>query len=127
MNFANPDMVGHTGNLEAAVKAVEATDDGVGRAVAAIREQGGVALITADHGNADCMFTRGEDGSRVPMTAHSLARVPFVVVAPDVHLRTDVRGRLCDIAPTLLDLVDITKPASWTGVSLLDHDSSVVE
>ena len=119
VNFANPDMVGHTGNLEAAVKAVEAVDEGLGLVVDAIRAKGGVALVTADHGNCDCMFTVGEDGSRVLMTAHTLARVPLIVVADGVAVRDDGAGRLCDVAPTLLDLVDIEKPASWTGTSLL--------
>ncbi len=122
VNFANPDMVGHTGNLEAAIKAVEATDDGMGRIVRAVRERGGVALVTADHGNCDCMFTVDEAGERHPVTTHTLARVPFIVVADGVHVRDDVQGRLCDVAPTLLDLVDIEKPASWTGQSLVMHD-----
>jgi 2,3-bisphosphoglycerate-independent phosphoglycerate mutase len=119
VNFANPDMVGHTGVLEAAVAAVEATDEAVGRVVEAVRAKGGVALVTADHGNADCMFTVGEDGQRRPMTAHTCARVPFVVVADGVELVQDGRGRLCDVAPTLLDLVGIEKPACWTGESLI--------
>ena len=119
VNFANPDMVGHTGVLEAAVKAVEATDAALGEVVGAVRSKGGVALVTADHGNADCMFTVDADGNRKPMTAHTLARVPFIVVADGVKLREGVSGRLCDIAPTLLDLVGIEKPACWTGESLL--------
>ena len=122
VNFANPDMVGHTGVLEAAVKAVEATDAAMGDVVDAVVAKGGVALVTADHGNADCMFTVGEDGERHPMTAHTLARVPLVVVADGVSVREDVRGRLCDIAPTLLDLVGIAKPACWTGESLIVFD-----
>ena len=127
VNFANPDMVGHTGVLDAAVAAVEATDAGMGAAVDAVRAKGGVALVTADHGNADCMFTVGEDGQAHPMTAHTLARVPLVVVADGVELRRDVPGRLCDVAPTLLDLVDIEKPASWTGESLIKWVSDVLK
>lgn len=119
VNFANPDMVGHTGVLEAAVRAVEATDAAMGKVVDAVRAKGGVALVTADHGNADCMFTVDEQGVSHPMTAHTLARVPFVVVADGVGLRADMRGRLCDVAPTLLDLVGIEKPACWTGESLI--------
>lgn len=119
VNFANPDMVGHTGVLEAAVKAIEATDAAMGKVVNAIRQKGGVALVTADHGNADCMFTIEADGSRKPMTAHTLARVPFIVVADGVEIDQDAQGRLCDIAPTLLDLVDITQPQDWTGKSLV--------
>ncbi len=121
VNFANPDMVGHTGVFDAAVKAVEATDAAMGRVVEAVRAKGGVALVTADHGNADCMFTVGEDGARKPVTSHTLARVPFVVVADGVGVRGDVQGRLCDVAPTLLDLVGIEKPASWTGESLVER------
>lgn len=119
VNFANPDMVGHTGVLEAAVKAVEATDAALGEVVSAIRAKGGVALVTADHGNADCMFTMDASGERKLMTAHTLARVPFIVVADGVGVRDDGTGRLCDIAPTLLELVGIEKPACWTGESLL--------
>ena len=119
VNFANPDMVGHTGVVEAAVRAVEATDAGMGLVVDAVRAKGGVALVTADHGNADCMFTVAEDGARKPVTSHTLARVPFVVVADGVEVRQDVQGRLCDVAPTLLDLVGIAKPDCWTGESLV--------
>ena len=126
VNFANPDMVGHTGNLQAAIEAVQAVDDGVGQVVRAIRERGGVALVTADHGNCDCMFTTDEAGQRHPMTAHTLARVPLIVVADGVGVRDDGRGRLCDVAPTLLDLVDIEKPASWTGESLITHPGDVL-
>jgi 2,3-bisphosphoglycerate-independent phosphoglycerate mutase len=119
VNFANPDMVGHTGVLEAAVAAVEATDEAVGRVVDAVRAKGGAALVTADHGNADCMFTVGEDGARSPMTAHTCARVPFVVVADGYRIAEGEPGRLCDVAPTLLDLVGIAKPDEWTGRSLI--------
>ena len=124
VNFANPDMVGHTGVFDAAVKAVEATDAAVGRVVDAVRAQGGVALVTADHGNADCMFTVDAQGVRHPMTAHTLARVPFVVVADGVGVRDDGAGRLCDVAPTLLDLLGIEKPACWDGESLLEHGAA---
>ena len=84
-----------------------------------MRAKGGVALVTADHGNADCMFTLTQSGERKPMTAHTTARVPLVVVADGFSLRDGVLGKLCDVAPTLLDLVGIEKPACWTGESLL--------
>lgn len=126
VNFANPDMVGHTGNLQAAIEAVQAVDDGVGQVIQAVRERGGVALVTADHGNCDCMFTTDEDGQRHPMTAHTLARVPLIVVADGVGVRDDGTGRLCDVAPTLLDLVDIEKPTSWTGTSLVTRADDVL-
>lgn len=119
VNFANPDMVGHTGVLAAAIEAVEATDAALGQVIDAILAKGGVALVTADHGNADCMFTVDEQGERHPMTAHTLARVPCIVVAPNVVVRDNGQGRLCDIAPTLLDLVGIEKPTCWTGESLI--------
>jgi 2,3-bisphosphoglycerate-independent phosphoglycerate mutase len=115
VNFANCDMVGHTGVLEAAVRAVEAVDEGVGRAVAAIRARGGRALVTADHGNAERMVDA--DGV-TPFTAHTTEAVPLVCVADDV---TGVRGggRLADVAPSLLDLIGLAPPGLWTGHSLL--------
>ena len=115
VNFANCDMVGHTGDMQAAITAVEAVDAGVGRVVAAVRERGGVALITADHGNAESMVD--PDGV-TPFTAHTLSRVPLVVVADGV-LELAEGGILADVAPTLLDLIGIEKPAEWTGRSLL--------
>lgn len=101
LNFANCDMVGHTGVFEAAVKAVEAVDDCVGQVVDAIREMDGVALITADHGNADRMID--DDGS--PFTAHTTNPVPFCVVGYDCELREG--GRLADIAPTMLQIMGL--------------------
>jgi 2,3-bisphosphoglycerate-independent phosphoglycerate mutase len=115
VNFANCDMVGHTGVLEAAVTAVEAVDDGVGAVVAAIRARGGVALITADHGNAEIML---ESNGHSPFTAHSLDPVPLIVVADGVKALAE-DGILADVAPTLLDLLGVEKPAEWTGRSLL--------
>ena len=113
LNFANCDMVGHTGIFPAAVRAVEAVDTCVGDVVDAARKMGGVALITADHGNADKMFE--PDGS--PFTAHTTNPVPFIVAGKDVKLREG--GRLCDIAPTMLLLLGIDKPAEMDGVSLI--------
>ena len=115
VNFANCDMVGHTGVFAAAVRAVEAVDAGVGAAVAAIRSQAGVALITADHGNAESMVDA--DGA-TPFTAHTISRVPLIVVAPGVS-ELSSNGILADVAPTLLDLIGIEMPAEWTGRSLL--------
>jgi len=115
VNFANCDMVGHTGMFDAAVKAVEAVDAGVGAVVSAIRERGGVALITADHGNAESMV---DPDGHTPFTAHTLDPVPLVVVADGVTSLA-AGGKLADVAPTLLDLIGIERPAEWTGRSLL--------
>ena len=112
LNFANCDMVGHTGVYEAAVKAVETVDACVKRVVDATREMGGVALITADHGNAERMCE--EDGS--PFTAHTTNPVPFCIVGADVQLRD---GKLADIAPTMLDLMGLNKPVEMTGETLI--------
>lgn len=117
VNFANPDMVGHTGVIPAAVKAIEAVDAGVGKVVDAITAKGGFALITADHGNADKMIA--EDGT--PHTAHTTALVPFVLAdgtGTGMQL-TGQQGALCDIAPTLLAGIGIEQPAEFTGRSLL--------
>ncbi|MDP4152421.1 MAG: 2,3-bisphosphoglycerate-independent phosphoglycerate mutase [Bacillota bacterium] len=112
LNFANCDMVGHTGVFEAAVKAVETVDTCVGRVVDAIRAHDGIALITADHGNADLMME--EDGS--PFTAHTTNPVPFIAVGKDVELREG--GCLADIAPTMLKLLGIPQPAEMNGKSI---------
>ena len=113
LNFANCDMVGHTGVYEAAVKAVEAVDEGVGKVVEATARMGGVSLITADHGNAERMLE--EDGV-TPFTAHTTNLVPFCIVGADVKLRP---GRLADIAPTMLDLMGLEKPAEMDGSTLI--------
>lgn len=113
LNYANCDMVGHTGVFEAAVKAVEAVDTCVGKVVDAIKEMGGVALITADHGNADKMVA--EDGS--PFTAHTTNPVPFCVVNYDCELREG--GRLADIAPTMLQIMGLEQPEEMDGTSLI--------
>ena len=113
LNYANCDMVGHTGVFDAAVAAVEAVDTCVGKICDKVLSKGGAVLLTADHGNADEMTN--PDGS--PMTAHSTNRVPFVAVGCEgVCLRED--GILCDLAPTLLELLKIEKPAEMTGKSL---------
>jgi 2,3-bisphosphoglycerate-independent phosphoglycerate mutase len=112
LNFANPDMVGHTGNIDAAVKAIEAVDGCLGDVVRAVHESGGACVITADHGNADHMLE--EDGS--PNTAHSLNPVPIVITAEVGGLR---EGILADVAPTVLDLLGQEKPEPMTGESLI--------
>ncbi len=117
LNFANCDMVGHTGVLEAAEKAVKTVDACVGRVVKAVLATGGQVLITADHGNADMMIdpTTGE-----PFTAHTTNKVPFILVDPsrkDAKLREG--GRLADLAPTMLELMGLPKPAEMTGDSLI--------
>lgn len=112
LNYANCDMVGHTGIFDAAKAAVEAVDACVGRMVNAIQEKGGVAFITADHGNADKMYE--SDGS--PFTAHTTNPVPFIVVGMDKSLREG--GILADIAPTMLEAMELPQPKEMTGKSL---------
>ena len=112
LNFANCDMVGHTGVLEAAVKAVETVDACVGRVVDAALEMGGIAMITADHGNAEQMVQ--PDGS--PMTAHTTNRVPFILGGAGTELR---EGRLADIAPTILDVMGLACPPEMDGKTLI--------
>ena len=114
LNFANPDMVGHTGVLEAAIKAIEALDQCVPRIVDAVLKMGGQVIITADHGNADCMLS--EEGD--VLTAQSLNPVPFLVISQEPVTLLE-GGILADVAPTLLDLMGIEKPAEMTGRSLL--------
>ena len=113
INFANPDMVGHTGVIPAAVKAVETVDECLGRVVAAVHGAGGACVVTADHGNADHMLE--PDGS--PNTAHSLNPVPLIVTAEVAALREG--GILADVAPTVLALLGIEQPPAMTGTSLL--------
>ena len=117
VNFANCDMVGHTGVFDVAVKAVEAVDTAVGQVVSAIEAKQGFALITADHGNADVM--KDEDGK--PVTAHTTNPVPFVLLDFTGKARelSGQDGALCDISPTLLHLVDIDKPTEMTGKCLM--------
>lgn len=114
-NFANCDMVGHTGVFDAVVRAVEVVDGCVGRVVDAVLDRGGVVLLAADHGNAE--QTRLEDGS--PMTAHTLNPVPFSLIGASKGIGLQESGRLSDIAPTILDLLGITAPPEMTGHSLL--------
>ena len=114
INFANADMVGHTGVIEAAVAAIETVDSCLGEVVAAVHERGGVCVVTADHGNADNMLE--PDGS--PNTAHSLNPVPLIVTMQDVELDRD-GGVLADVAPTVLELLGIAQPPAMTGHTLL--------
>ena len=116
LNYANCDMVGHTGIFDAAVKAVEAVDDGVGKIVSAVLAKGGVCCITADHGNAEKMAEA--DGS--PFTAHTTNKVPFAVVGYDCKLKDG--GRLADIAPTMLEIMGLPQPKEMTGESLIAKD-----
>jgi 2,3-bisphosphoglycerate-independent phosphoglycerate mutase len=115
INFANADMVGHTGVIPAAVQAVEAVDSCLGEVVRAVHESGGACVITADHGNADNMLE--PDGS--PNTAHSLNPVPLIVTVPRVKLRGE--GVLADVAPTVLEVLGVEKPAGMTGRSLIER------
>ena len=113
LNFANCDMVGHTGVYEAARLAVETVDRCVGQVVEATSKMGGITLITADHGNSEQMF---QDDGVSPMTAHTTNPVPFCIVGASVQLRD---GILADIAPTMLDLMGLEKPAEMNGKTLI--------
>lgn len=116
INFANGDMVGHTGNLDAAISAIEAVDEGVGRLIEAVRARNGIVILTADHGNADEMFTE-KNGVRTPKTSHTLAPVPFCVLTPDAGPRlrmVDVPQRgLANVAATILTLLGYVPPAIY--------------
>ncbi len=113
LNFANCDMVGHTGFFDAAVKAVETVDTCVGRVMDSTLKMGGVMLLTADHGNADCMVAN--DGT--PFTAHTTNPVPFAVIGCDCTLRTG--GKLCDISPTIIKLLGLKQPTEMSGESII--------
>ena len=116
INFANPDMVGHTGVEAAAIKAVEAVDDCVGKTVEAVKEKNGVLFICADHGNAEQLLDY-ETGA--PFTAHTTNEVPFILVNYDEAYTLREGGCLADIAPTLIEVMGMTQPAEMTGKSLL--------
>jgi len=118
LNYANPDMVGHTGDFDATVEAVEAVDEQLGRLVEAIHDAGGHVLICADHGNADDMGTEDD-----PYTAHTTNPVPFIYVAPDgtaAGLTARDGGTLADLAPTMLSLIDVAQPDAMTGEPLVE-------
>ena len=118
LNFANTDMVGHTGSLPAAIKAVEAVDECVGKIVKIIEEKKGNLIITADHGNAEQMidYATGE-----PHTAHTTNPVPIILITENQSIRLKENGKLADLAPTMLDLMGIEKPEEMTGESLLER------
>ncbi|MBU7218052.1 2,3-bisphosphoglycerate-independent phosphoglycerate mutase [Staphylococcus gallinarum] len=116
LNFANPDMVGHSGMLEPTIKAIEAVDECLGEVVDKIIEMGGQAIITADHGNSDMVLTDDDQ----PMTTHTTNPVPVIVTKEGLTLRET--GRLGDLAPTLLDLLNVEQPEDMTGESLINHE-----
>lgn len=122
VNYANPDMVGHTGDIEAAIAACETVDAGLGQVIPAVLEQGGALLIIADHGNAEVMIDPATGG---PHTAHTTNRVPAILIAPPEamldrrHISLREGGRLADVAPTLLELMGVAPPADMTGQSLI--------
>ncbi len=119
LNYANTDMVGHTGSLPAAIKAVEAVDKCVGKVVKLVEEKQGNLIITADHGNAEQMidYKTGE-----PHTAHTTNPVPLILVTNNKNIKLKQDGKLADLAPTMLDLMNLEKPEEMTGVSLLDRE-----
>jgi 2,3-bisphosphoglycerate-independent phosphoglycerate mutase len=115
MNFANPDMVGHTGKFEATVAAVEATDAALGLVISALEKRGGVALITADHGNAEFM---ADPATGQAHTAHTTNPVPLILYDPKFKGRLKNGGTLADVAPTLLGMLAVKAPAEMTGHDL---------
>ncbi len=117
VNYANPDMVGHTGDLDAAIKAVETVDECAGRLVAAINAKGGVALVTADHGNCERMIDHATGN---PHTYHTTQPVSFFVIGADEYVNLLPRGILADVAPTALDLLGMEQPVEMTGRSLVE-------
>jgi 2,3-bisphosphoglycerate-independent phosphoglycerate mutase len=116
VNFANPDMVGHTGSLPAAIKACEAVDQGLGRALAALKAKGGAMIVTADHGNCETMIDVATGG---PHTAHTTNPVPVILVGGPAGATLRQGGRLSDLAPTLLQLMGLPLPPEMTGQSLI--------
>ena len=116
INFANPDMVGHTGVVDAVVKAIETVDACVGRAVEAVKEKDGVMFICADHGNAEVLV---DENTGEPYTAHTTNPVPFILVNYDNEYTLKENGKLCDIVPTLIDIMGMEKPDEMTGQSLI--------
>ena len=117
LNYANCDMVGHTGDLKAAIEAVETVDTCLGRVIEAVQKAGGTALITADHGNAEQMV---DPQTGQPHTAHTSNIVPFILMDDNLkHAKLREGGRLADIAPTMLDIMGLDKPEEMTGESLI--------
>ncbi|MCR8855213.1 2,3-bisphosphoglycerate-independent phosphoglycerate mutase [Lysinibacillus fusiformis] len=118
LNFANPDMVGHSGMLEPTIKAIEVVDECLGKVVDALLAKGGAAIITADHGNSDEVITLAGE----PMTAHTTNPVPVIVTKPNVVLRNG--GILADLAPTMLELLQVSQPTEMTGQSLIEKEEN---
>ena len=116
-NFANGDMVGHTGIMEAALKAVAAVDENLGRVMAAIKKANGILLVTADHGNVEKMV---DEKTGEPYTAHTVGKVQAALFNAPENIKGLHSGRLADISPTLLDLLGLKQPAAMTGKSLLE-------
>lgn len=116
LNYANPDMVGHTGVMEAAIKAVEVVDKCVGEVVSAVKQAGGIAMVTADHGNADQMI---DPYTGEVFTAHTTNPVPFALVMENFHGKLRPGGKLADVAPTILHLMNIEKPKEMEGEDLI--------
>jgi 2,3-bisphosphoglycerate-independent phosphoglycerate mutase len=117
MNYANPDMVGHTGNLPAAITAVETVDACIGRVVAAVHAAGGCVIVTSDHGNVEQMI---DPVTKAPQTAHTSSDVELIVASPDLRTaRLRSRGILADVAPTMLDLLGLPVPPEMTASCLL--------
>ena len=119
LNFANPDMVGHTGSLPAAIKAVETVDTGLGRIAEAVQRQGGALLVTADHGNCELMKDPETGG---PHTAHTTNPVPVLLMGGRVQAIQE--GKLADLAPTMLELMGLKQPREMTGHTLIRHDAA---
>jgi 2,3-bisphosphoglycerate-independent phosphoglycerate mutase len=116
LNYANPDMVGHTGVLSAAIRAIETVDKCVGEVVIAVKEANGIALVTSDHGNAEKMI---DSGNSEAFTAHTTERVPLALVMEDIARKLREDGRLADVAPTILHLMKIDKPKEMEGENLI--------
>jgi 2,3-bisphosphoglycerate-independent phosphoglycerate mutase len=116
INFANPDMVGHTGSLPAAIQACETVDTCVGKTVEVIKETGSQMFLLADHGNAELMV---DEKTGEPFTAHTNNPVPFILINADPSYGLAEGGALCDVAPTLLELMGLPQPPEMTGHSLL--------
>jgi 2,3-bisphosphoglycerate-independent phosphoglycerate mutase len=123
VNYANSDMVGHTGNLQAAIKAIEAVDACLGRLMEAVKKAGGVLLVTADHGNAEQMY---DEQTHQKHTQHTLNRVPALLFNAPANIRSLSDGKLADVAPTMLALMQMPQPREMTGHSLLSEVSRPV-
>jgi 2,3-bisphosphoglycerate-independent phosphoglycerate mutase len=122
LNYANPDMVGHTGNLDAAIEAVETVDTGLGRIVEALKRQGGALIVTADHGNCELMKDPETGG---PHTAHTTNPVPVVIMGGAAAQSGSLNdGSLADLAPTMLNLMGLPVPREMTGHSILRPDAA---